>query len=185
MRTATFAAFAMLLIATAAHAQQAADDRPAEGQATSTAEAQPAVPPPPGIARLAAPPGVPAGIWLLPLKAAVQIYDCNRLLCGRVVWLERPRTPDGRLVIDRKNPDPASRSRPLCGLTVLWGLQPAAADHWKNGWLYNPDDGTTYRVNGQFQDADTLVVRIYLGVPLFGQTSIWRRVPRLRSEGWC
>jgi len=162
----------------------------------ATAQAQPAsaptgaetdipTPPPTTIEPLPAPPGVPEGIWLLPLSAAVQIFDCQGLLCGRIVWLAYARSADGQLALDKKNPDEALRQRPLCGQTVLWGLTPQGVDHWKDGWLYNPHDGTTYRITGQVRGPDTLVARIYLGIPLFGETSIWQRVPRLSSEGWC
>lgn len=172
MRATTLAICLGIASATAAHAQPA----PAVEEA---------VPPPPAIARLAPPPGVPAGVWLLPLNAAVQVYACEARLCGRIVWMERSRNVEGFPVRDKKNPDPALRPRPLCGLTVLWGLKPTTPDHWANGRLYNPDDGVTYGVKGEFRDADTLVVRIYRGIPLFGQTSVWRRVPRLSAEGWC
>jgi uncharacterized protein (DUF2147 family) len=173
VRSTTLTTLALAMAAaTAAHAQPSPD-------------AGEPVPPPPAIASLAPPPGVPAGVWLLPLNAAVQVYACEGLLCGRIVWMQRSRNEDGVPVRDGKNPDPALRPRPLCGLTLLWGLKPVAPDHWANGWLYNPHDGATYRINGAFRDADTLVVRIYRGIPLFGQTSVWRRVPRLSSEGWC
>ena len=121
----------------------------------------------------------------MPLNVAVQIFDCGGVLCGRIVWLQRPRDAAGHLVRDKKNPDPALQQRPLCGQTVLWGLQPAGPDRWKDGWLYNPDDGNTYRVNAQLSAADTMIARIYLGIPLFGETLVMRRVPRLNSEGWC
>ncbi len=186
MRTAALAAFATCLAVAAAHAQQTQGGKSARPQAGSmTGGVEFASPPPPTIAKLPTPPGVPAGIWLLPLQAAVQIYDCDGRLCGRIVWLSRPRDPEGQLVLDKKNPDPSLRRRPICGLPVLWGLQPAGLDHWKNGWLYNPDEGKTYRVQGQFRGADTLVVRVYVGIPLLGRTSVWQRVPRLSSEGWC
>jgi len=175
VRTGAIAALALLAAVASAQAQPAPAAPPGE---TPT-------PPPPTIAPLPAPPGVPEGIWLLPLNAAVQVFDCQGQLCGRIAWMARPRSPDGRLVLDGKNPDPALRQRPLCGQTILWGLQPAKVDHWTDGWLYNPHDGTTYRIKGQFQGPDTLVVRIYLGIPLFGQTFVWQRVPRLSSEGWC
>lgn len=175
VKLGAFAAIAVLVIGAAAAAQP-----------TPIAPAQEIpTPPPPTIAPLPAPPGVPEGVWLLPLKAAVQVFDCQGLLCGRIVWLAQARSADGQLVLDEKNPDPALRQRPLCGQTVLWDLKPDGADHWASGWLYNPRDGTTYRVMGQFRGPDTLVARIYLGIPLFGQTSIWQRVPRLSSEGWC
>jgi hypothetical protein len=69
-----------------------------------------------------------------------------------------------------KNPDPAFRQRLLCGLTILHGLQPAGLDHWNSGWLYNSNDGQTYRVSAELHSADVFVARIYLGVPLFGET---------------
>ncbi|HTR17470.1 MAG TPA: DUF2147 domain-containing protein [Acetobacteraceae bacterium] len=121
----------------------------------------------------------------MPLKAAVRIFDCGGGLCGQIVWLHHPRDPAGQLVRDKKNPDPALQQRPLCGQTIIWGLQPADPDHWKGGWLYNPDDGKTYRIRGALRSADTMVVRIYLGIPFFGESWTLLRVPRLSSEGWC
>jgi uncharacterized protein (DUF2147 family) len=126
------------------------------------------------------------GAWLIDgTGAAVQIFDCSGLLCGRIIWLERARDAAGRLAYDNKNPDPVFRQRPLCGLTVLHGLHPAGLDHWNSGSLYNPDDGKTYSVSAELRSADIFVARIYLGVPLFGETKTLLRVPRLRSEGWC
>jgi hypothetical protein len=29
---------------------------------------------------------VPQGVWLVKGEAAVQIFDCNGLLCGRILW---------------------------------------------------------------------------------------------------
>ncbi len=129
--------------------------------------------------------GVPTGVWLIHAKVAVQIFACGGLLCGRIVWLQHPRDQAGQLVRDLENPDPALRQRPLCGQTILWGLQPADIDHWENGWLYNPDDGKTYRVRAELRSADSVVARIYLGAPFFGETWTLLRVPRLSSEGWC
>ena len=65
------------------------------------------------------------------------------------------------------------------------GLEPAGLGHWNSGSLYNPEDGQTYRVSAELRSADVFVARIYMGVPLFGETKTLLRVPRLRSEGWC
>ena len=126
----------------------------------------------------------PEGAWMLPRKAAVQIYQCDGRLCGRIVWLDRPRDPDGRPVRDKKNPDPALRPRLICGQTVLRDLMPSGPDRWTGGSLYNPDDGHTYRIRGELI-ADTIIARIYMALPVLGQTSIWRRVPHLNADGWC
>jgi uncharacterized protein (DUF2147 family) len=96
------------------------------------------------VPRTAASAGIPEGVWLIDNKVAVQIFDCSNLLCGRILWLSIPRDPQSRLDRDKKNPQPALRQRPLCGLTILWGLRPAGPDRWTDGWFYNPDDGDTY-----------------------------------------
>lgn len=72
-----------------------------------------------------------------------------------------------------------------CGPNYSRGLQAADIDHWESGWLYNPDDGKTYPVRAKLRSVDTFVARIYLGIPLFGETWTLLRVPRLSSEGWC
>src|SRR6202011_4989190 len=131
-------------------------------------------------------PGPADGAWFIDgTGVAVQIFDCSGLLCGRIIWLEKGRDTAGQLARDNKNPDAVFRQRPLCGLTVLQGLQPAGLDHWNSGSLYNPDDGKTYRISAGLRSADLVGARVYLGVPPFGETKTLLRVPRLRSEGWC
>ena len=129
--------------------------------------------------------GMPEGVWLVEPDSALQIFDCSGLLCGKIVWLRNVRDPSGDTQRDKENPDPALRQRLLCGLTVLWALRPSGDDEWKGGWFYNPDTGKTYRATARLSSSDTMVARIYVGIPLFGETRILRRVPHLSSEGWC
>jgi hypothetical protein len=67
----------------------------------------------------------PKGIWLVQNKAAIEISDCDGLLCGRIVWLKEPRDAEGKPKHDKLYPDPALRPRRLCGLTVLERQRPA------------------------------------------------------------
>jgi uncharacterized protein (DUF2147 family) len=127
----------------------------------------------------------PMGVWLIDGKAAVQVFDCAGLLCGRIVWLLVPRDPRGQLLNDEKNPVLALRMRPLCGPTIIWGLHPAGPDRWQAGWFYNPDDGKTYRLSALLKSADVFVTRIYSGIPILGKTKTLLRIPRGAAEGWC
>ena len=127
---------------------------------------------------------MPAGVWLIDNKAAVQIFECRKLMCGRIIWLYKPRDAQGVLDRDKKNPDPALRQRSLCGVTMLWNLRPDGPDRWRDGWFYNPHDGKTYRVSAQLRTDDVLIARIYVGVPLFGKTKTLARIPQETSEGW-
>jgi uncharacterized protein (DUF2147 family) len=127
----------------------------------------------------------PQGQWLIDGRVVVQIFDCGVKMCGRILWLKVPRNPQGQLDQDNKNPNTALRNRQLCGLTILWNLQPDGSDRWKDGWFYNPDDGKTYRVTAQLKSSTEMVARIYVGMPLFGATKVLTRVPRGTSAGWC
>src|SRR5215469_4377226 len=108
-----------------------------------------------------------------------------RLADGRIVWLLRPRTPAGQPDLDTLNPEPSLRRRHLCGLTIIWGLQPGAPGHWTGGWLYDPKDGVTYDVTAELTSPTTISARVYRGVPLFGRTETLVRDPQLSFDGRC
>jgi uncharacterized protein (DUF2147 family) len=126
---------------------------------------------------------VPEGIWMFANRVAVRLFDCSGQLCGRIVWLLRPRTPAGQPDLDTLNPEPSLRQRHLCGLTIIWGLQPGAPDH--GGWLYDPQDGVTYNVTAELVSPTTISARVYRGDPLFGRTEILTRDPQLSFDGRC
>jgi len=120
------------------------------------------------------------GPWLTEKKGAViEIYECgdeqDRELCGRIVWLRKPYTDDGRLKRDPKNPDASLRDRPLCGMEVFTGLKRADEDTWAFGRVYNPKDGNQYRAYLDADDDGTVHIRGYVGIPLFGKSEDWTR----------
>jgi uncharacterized protein (DUF2147 family) len=128
---------------------------------------------------------VPEGVWLIKGEAAVQIFDCNGLLCGRILWLQAPHDSQGQLKRDKRNPDSALRQRELCGLTVIRGLRSTGPNHWDDGWFYYPDSGQTYNVKMELTSSDALVARFYLGASVLGETKTLSRVLHGTSEGWC
>jgi uncharacterized protein (DUF2147 family) len=128
---------------------------------------------------------VPEGVWLVDGEAAVQLFDCNRLLCGRILWLQAPRDSQGQFKRDKRNPDPALRQRQLCGLTVIRDLRSSGPNHWDDGSFYYPDSGRTYNVKMELTSSDAVVARFYLGISLVGETKTLRRVVPGTSEGWC
>jgi uncharacterized protein (DUF2147 family) len=46
---------------------------------------------------------------------------------------------------------------------------------WTGGRVYDPNSGNTYRGTITLIDADTLKLRGYVGITLFGRTEIWKR----------
>lgn len=77
--------------------------------------------------------------------------------------------------LDDKNPDPALRNRPLFGITIMQGFVYDGDGHWSGGTIYDPNSGRTYRATLRLIDRDTLKLRGYIGLSLFGRTDTWTR----------
>ncbi len=86
-------------------------------------------------------------------------------------------SPDDRERSDKDelNPDPALRDRPLLGLTIMDGFTAAGDGRWKSGKIYDPNSGKTYKCKLTLVDANTLELRGYIGISLFGRTETWTR----------
>jgi uncharacterized protein (DUF2147 family) len=76
---------------------------------------------------------------------------------------------------DDLNPDPALRSRPLQGLAIMTGFEYEGDGRWSGGKVYDPNSGKTYKCTLTQLDADTLRIRGYIGVSLFGRSETWTR----------
>jgi uncharacterized protein (DUF2147 family) len=121
--------------------------------------------------------GLPVGLWLLAnQRIQMEVVPCDDRLCGKLVWFKNPNDPQGLPLVDAKNPDPALRTRPLLGLTVLRDLRPADDGTWEDGKIYNPDDGKEYQARMSVQDDGTLHVRAYVVLEMLGKTQIMTRV---------
>ena len=119
----------------------------------------------------------PVGVWLHANKRIrVAIAPCGDRLCGKIVWFRWPNDAQGLPLLDLKNANPALRTRPLLGLTVLNGLRRADDGTWKDGRIYNPDDGEDYRALMLVQADGKLRVRAYVLLPTLGKNLIWTRV---------
>ena len=99
----------------------------------------------------------PQGTWVSEdggLK--VRISNCgSKRICGTVVWLGEPNDPKtGKPKTDKRNPDPAKRTRPLIGLRVA-ALKVRGPNQW-SGRIYNADDGHIYQAHLLVKDESTL-----------------------------
>ena len=91
-------------------------------------------------------------------KVTVKVANCGSNLCARIVGLAEPISKiDGKPKVDRENPNPSKRNRPLMGLSILIGMKPAGEGQWQ-GAIYNPDDGKVYSASVR-QSGSTLKVK--------------------------
>ena len=80
--------------------------------------------------------------------------------------------------LDDKNPDPELRSRELDGVTIMKGFKYDGDDHWSGGTIYDPNSGHTYKGKLTLIDANTLKLRGYIGISLFGRSDTWTRTSK-------
>ncbi len=70
----------------------------------------------------------------------------------------------------------AQRGKPLLGLMFIDGMKRSGLAY-EGGTILDPDTGTLYSANMQLsRDGNALSVRGYVGIPLFGQSQVWRRL---------
>jgi len=112
-----------------------------------------------------------SGRWLTADRdAVIAIGPCGAVLCGRIAKLNR--LPPSGPPIDARNPDPALRSRPLAGLTILAGLKPDG-DGW-TGQIYDPKSGKTYRAIVTRSGGN---LKVQGCVAVFCRTMTWTAAP--------
>lgn len=125
------------------------------------------------------------GDWLVQSRdAVIRIERVGDEYEGHIVWqLHETYGPEdgaelsGKTVTDRKNPDPALRSRPLTGLRLLWGLRyDADSSEWLDGRVYDTDNGKVYHCQIRLLSDDKLSLRGYIGISLLGGNTVWTRV---------
>jgi uncharacterized protein (DUF2147 family) len=116
------------------------------------------------------------GDWMNPTQSVIRIYPCGNDVCAKIVRLS-PTAP-GK--VDHNNPDARLRNRPLCGLEIGIDFRRIDADHLDSGHLYDPESGKTYK--GTITSVgDELDLRGYIGIPFFGRTEVWHRVPTVTA----
>jgi uncharacterized protein (DUF2147 family) len=116
------------------------------------------------------------GIWANHSnKGHIKIYRQNGKYFGKIVWLKVPLDANGLAKMDKKNPDINSRNQPLLGLVMLRDFK-YDDDEWKDGKIYNPDDGREYKAYMKLKDSKTLSVRGYVGFSFIGKTETFNRV---------
>jgi uncharacterized protein (DUF2147 family) len=103
----------------------------------------------------------------------VEFYPCDQKICGRFHWLKKdsPEHPS----LDDKNPDPEQRTRHLCEMSFMGGFTPQGEGRFTDGWIYSPHDGGTYSGNLTLKNSDTVELRGFVFIPLFGETQVWKR----------
>ena len=99
----------------------------------------------------------PHGLWLRPEGGVrFSFYDCDGLLCAKVVGADNPHDRSG------------------IGVVILRGGRKTAANEWR-GQLFNVENGKTYDGYITVNAGELTVKGCILGVLCGGET--WKRIP--------
>ena len=103
------------------------------------------------------------------------IYERDGIYEGRIVRMfakpgERPNPLCTKCPGEQKN-------QPTLGLTLIKGMS-RKGRNYENGTILDPRDGSVYSARMELSpDGQKLLVRGFLGIDLFGQSQVWRRLP--------
>lgn len=116
------------------------------------------------------------GTWLVQDGSAkVKIEKSSGKYSGKLVWIKSTNDKSGKPLTDSKNPDKSLQSRQQLGLSLLQNFIYVGENVWTNGSIYDPDSGKTYSCKITMKNNDTMEVRGYVGISLFGRTDTWKR----------
>ena len=104
----------------------------------------------------------------------IRIQIVGDSLEGSVAGSPDPKQREERKFDDR-NPDTNLRTRRLEGLTIMTGFEYQGDGHWSGGTVYDPNSGKTYKCTVKQLDPNTLKIRGFIGISLFGRSETWTR----------
>lgn len=118
----------------------------------------------------------PIGVWIDHTnRGAVEIVQCGAGLCGNIIWMKDPNDKKGKPLRDILNEDRTKRSRTICGLQIIGGVQAMRDGSWDRGWIYDPEQGESFDVELRLRTPDVLQVKGYKGLKFLSETFQWRR----------
>ena len=120
----------------------------------------------------------PAGLWSTisdrdgKPTGVVEIREVNGELVGVVRGILVDAGPEDS-VCDKCTDD--RKGQPIIGMEILRHMR-QHGDEWNGGEILDPENGKTYRATMKLaEDGKKLIVRGYLGIPMFGRSQTWVR----------
>lgn len=104
-------------------------------------------------------------------KAIIEIYEEDGIVNGKIIELINPKQPNPVC----KECTGEDKDRPILGMQFIRGLE-KDGDEYNGGKLLDPINGKLYKCYITLEDKETLKVRGYIGISLFGRTQYWERV---------
>jgi uncharacterized protein (DUF2147 family) len=113
------------------------------------------------------------GTWLTQIEdAKIEVYKKGNSYFGRVVWMAEPLDEDGKPQVDKENPNPDLKTRPILNMDILLDLTYDDGE-WTDGYIYDPKSGDIFDCKIWIEDGN-LMMRGYSG--WLYDTKTWTKV---------
>jgi uncharacterized protein (DUF2147 family) len=118
------------------------------------------------------------GEWLSENKdRKIEVYKVGQEFFGKLIWSASLFEADGKTARkDIRNRNVSLRDRPLQNVDILTNFI-YGDEIWDGGKMYDPQSGKTYNCIMRLKN-ELLEVRSYIGFPLLGSSTYWKRSPR-------
>lgn len=103
----------------------------------------------------------------------IEIYKCDSLYCGKIVWLNNPDSSEGP-ALDKKNKNRELRDRPLIELEIMRNFRFNGKNRWDDGALYAHRKGRT--VSPKLTLIDKNHLKIEVKILFLKKSFVWKRL---------
>ncbi len=105
----------------------------------------------------------------------IQIYKASDgIFYGKIVWMLRPIEEDGKIKLDKLNPDDKAKTQPILNSVILKGFTRSTSDTtmYENGTVYSPANGKTYCGVIIYRGKELKLRGYFCGFSILGKTWI-------------
>jgi len=104
------------------------------------------------------------------IESVIEVYEKDTKAYAKIIAIKDAARSSAKCLEcsgKRKN-------EPILGMNILTGLK-KDGNEWSGGKILDPKNGKEYKCYIQLLDDNTLKLRGYIGISMFGRTAIWKR----------
>jgi len=105
------------------------------------------------------------------IESIIEVYEKDGKAYAKIISITDPEKRDATCIKCKGQ----RKDVPILGMDILTGLK-KDGNEWSGGKILDPKNGKTYKCYIKLKDKNTLKLRGYIGISLFGRTAIWKRV---------
>ena len=107
------------------------------------------------------------------LESVIEVYEKNDQVFAKIIKITNLENQGATCI----NCSGERKNTPISGMNILTGLK-KDGDEWSGGKILDPKNGKEYNCYIQLLDENTLKIRGYIGLSVFGRTAIWKRATK-------